>query len=408
MSTLPLSGLKVLDLTRVLAGPLCSQMLGDLGADVIKIERPGAGDESRTYGLPSLPDGEGTSTANSYFFLCANRNKRSVTVNIANPDGQEVIRELAKNCDVMMENYKVGDMKRYGLDYESIHKINPSIVYCSITGYGQNGPYAAHAGYDVVFQAMSGMMSLNGQPDGEPGAGPLRGRLYVIDYMTGQNATLAILAALHHRMSSGGQGQYIDVSLFDTVMASLSHLGQQYLESGEPPVRCGNRAPGNMPEGLYRCEDGDLMLALGNSGQFARACTVLGMKHLGTDPAIVSNWDAVDREALIATFAARFLTNKVQYWVTELNAAGVPCSSVNDIAQAFADPHALARNIRVKVPHPQDDSLTVIRNPLTFSATPVTEYLYPPRLGEHTQEVLSSVLGYDEVKINELKHSGAI
>ncbi|ANW03008.1 CaiB/BaiF CoA transferase family protein [Bradyrhizobium icense] len=400
MSLLPLSGFKVLDLTRVLAGPLCAQMLGDLGADVIKIERPVTGDESRSYGPPTLEDTEGKPTDNTSFFLCANRNKRSVTVNLAAPEGQEIVRALAKESDVMMENYKVGDLRRYGLDYESIRKVNPGIIYCSITGYGQNGPYAARAGYDAVFQAGTGIMSLTGHADAEPGAGPMRIGLGLIDYVTGQNAAIAILAALHHQRASGRQGQHIDICLFDTAMASLSHLGQQYLESGEQPPRYGNGSSGNWPSGVFRCEDGELMLVLGNNGQFARACAVMSLEHPGDEVA--------DPEAVRAAFAARFATNKLAHWLAELGAAGVPSGPVNDLAQAFADPHARARGIQVKVPHPLDPSLTLIRNPLTFSATPVKEYRYPPRLGEHTQEVLSSVLGYDERKIGELRRSGAI
>ncbi|MDA9535773.1 CoA-transferase, partial [Bradyrhizobium sp. CCBAU 21362] len=364
-------------------------------------------DESRSYGPPTLKDSEGSPTDNTYFFLCANRNKRSVTVNLATPAGQEIIRALAKECDVMIENYKVDDLKRFGLNYESIRKINPGIVYCSITGYGQSGPYAARAGYDAVFQAVTGMMSVTGLPDGEPGAGPMKVQLAIVDYMTGQNATVAILAALHYRKSGQGQGQHIDVCLFDSAMASLSHLGQLYLGSGEPPRRCGNRTMGNMPSGVFRCEDGELMLMLGNSGQFARACAVLGL-DLGNDSALIDHWSVVDRDALVAMFAARFATNKVAHWLAELGAVGVPSGPVNDLTQAFADPHARARGIRVNVPHPLDDSLTLIRNPLTFSATPVKEYRYPPRLGEHTQEVLSSMLGYDERKIGELRRSGVI
>ncbi|UWU75836.1 CoA transferase [Bradyrhizobium huanghuaihaiense] len=408
MPSLPLSGFKVLDLTRVLAGPMCAQILGDLGADVIKIERPATGDESRSYGPPCLEDPEGKPTDDSYFFLCANRNKRSVTVNLTTSEGQEIIRALAKVSDVMMENYKVGDLKRFGLDYESIRKINPNIVYCSITGYGQSGPYATRAGYDAVFQATTGMMSLIGHADGEPGAGPMMVPLGIIDYMTGQNAAIAVLAALHHRKAGRRQGQHIDVCLFDSAMASLSHLGQQYLESGKPRPRCGNRVMGNLPSGVYHCDDGELILMLGNNGQFARACAALGLEHLSNDPDTIGKGSDLDGDALRAIFAARLATNKVAHWLAELGAAAVPCGPVNDLAQAFADPHACARGIQVNVPHPLDESLTLIRNPLTFSATPLKEYRYPPRLGEHTQKILSSVLGYDERKIAELRRSGAI
>jgi crotonobetainyl-CoA:carnitine CoA-transferase CaiB-like acyl-CoA transferase len=276
MSALPLSGIKILDLTRVLAGPLSAQMLADLGADVIKIERPGGGDDARAFGPPYLSDPEGKANNNNSFYLCANRNKKSVTVNIAKPEGQQIIRELAKTADVMMENYKVGDLKRYGLDYETIKAINPGIIYCSVTGFGQTGPYAPRAGYDAILQAMGGLMSVTGHIDGEPGEGPMKVGPSIVDYMTGMNTSIGILSALYHRDANNGEGQQIDVCLFDTVIASLSHWLQIYLVNGKMPPRRGTWGNGGMPAGVFRCTDGELMLVVGNDGQFQRTCAVLG------------------------------------------------------------------------------------------------------------------------------------
>ena len=280
---LPLQGIKILDLTRVLAGPLSAQMLGDLGAEVIKIERPGGGDDARAFGPPYLKDPEGKANNNNSFYLCANRNKKSVTVNIASPEGQDIIRELAKSCDVMMENYKVGDLKRYRLDYESIKAINPGIIYCSVTGFGQTGPYAPRAGYDAILQAMGGLMSVTGHIDGEPGEGPMKVGPSIVDYMTGMNTSIGILSALFHRKANGGEGQHVDVCLFDTVIASLSHWLQIYLVNGQTPPRRGTWGNGGMPAGVFRCTDGELMLVVGNDGQFARTCAVLGAPELATD-----------------------------------------------------------------------------------------------------------------------------
>src|SRR5256884_4279968 len=275
MSALPLTGIKILDLTRVLAGPLSAQMLADLGAEVIKVERPGTGDDARAFGPPYLVDPDGRENNNNSFYLCANRNKKSVTVNIAKSEGQAIIRELAKSCDVFMENYKVGDLKRYGLDYEQFRAINPGIIYCSVTGFGQTGPYAPRAGYDAIFQAMAGLMSVTGHMDGEPGAGPMKVGPSIVDYMTGMNASIGILAALYHRKVNGGEGEPVDVFPFATLIASLSHYAQIFLVNGQTPPRRGTWGNGGMPAGAFRCTDGELMLVGGNDGQFARTCRVL-------------------------------------------------------------------------------------------------------------------------------------
>jgi crotonobetainyl-CoA:carnitine CoA-transferase CaiB-like acyl-CoA transferase len=409
MSALPLSGIRILDLTRVLAGPLSAQMLADLGADVIKIERPGTGDDARAFGPPYLKDPDGKANNNNSFYLCANRNKRSVTVNIACTEGQEIIRALAKDCDVFMENYKVGDLKRYGLDYEAIRAINPAIIYCSVTGFGQTGPYAPRAGYDAIFQAMGGLMSVTGHMDDEPGAGPMKVGPSIVDYMTGMNTSIGILAALYHRKANGGSGQHIDVCLLDTVIASLSHWLQIYLVNGQQPPRRGTWGNGGMPAGMFRCTDGELMLVVGNDAQFSRTCAVLGAPDLATDPKFRRNNDRVTNgKEIMAIFAGLFLKNTVGYFLEELEKAGIPCGPVNDFAHVFADPQVRSRGMEVKTGHPFEQHLSLIRNALTFSETPVTEYRYPPLLGEHTAEVLSSKLGYDAAKLDALKQQGVI
>ena len=408
MSALPLSGIKIVDLTRVLAGPLSAQMLGDLGADVIKIERPGTGDDARAFGPPYLNDPEGKANNNNAFYLCANRNKRSVTVNVASAEGQEIIRQLAKDADVFMENYKVGDLKRYGLDYESIKAINPGIIYCSVTGFGQTGPYAPRAGYDAILQAMGGLMSVTGHIDGEPGEGPMKVGPSIVDYMTGMNTSIGILSALYNRDANGGEGQHIDVCLMDTVIASCSHWLQPFLVNGKVPPRRGTWGNGGMPAGVFRATDGELMVVVGNDGQFARTCQVLGAPELATDPKFIKNNDRVKHgKEIMAIYAGLFLKKPMAYWLEELEKAGVPSGPINDFAQVFSDPHVKSRGMEVKVNHPFEPNLSLIRNAVTFSGTPVQEYRYPPRLGEHTAEVLASI-GYDEAKVKGLKERKVI
>ncbi|MDU6672552.1 MAG: CaiB/BaiF CoA-transferase family protein, partial [Bradyrhizobium sp.] len=380
----------------------------DLGAEVIKIERPGTGDDARAFGAPYLKDPDGKANNNNSFYLCANRNKKSVTVNIASSDGQEIIRALAKDCDVFMENYKVGDLKRYGLDYEAIKAVNPDVIYCSVTGFGQTGPYAPRAGYDAIFQAMGGLMSVTGHMDGEPGAGPMKVGPSIVDYMTGMNTSIGILSALYHRDVNGGGGQHVDVCLFDTVIASLSHYAQIFLVNGKSPPRRGTWGNGGMPAGVFRCTDGELMLVVGNDGQFARTCAVLGAPELATDPKFVKNNDrVVNGKEIMAIYAGLFLKNSVAHWLEQLEKAGVPCGPVNDFAHVFADPHVRSRGMEVKVEHPFEPQLSLIRNALTFSGTPITEYRAPPLLGADTQDVLSS-LGYDDAKIAALKQQGVV
>ncbi|HEX9210516.1 MAG TPA: CaiB/BaiF CoA-transferase family protein [Bradyrhizobium sp.] len=409
MSALPLSGIKILDLTRVLAGPLSAQMLGDLGAEVIKIERPGTGDDARAFGPPYLTDPEGKANNNNSFYLCANRNKKSVTVNIAKPEGQAIIRELAKDVDVFMENYKVGDLKRYGLDYETIKAINPRIIYCSVTGFGQTGPYAPRAGYDAILQAMGGLMSVTGHMDGEPGEGPMKVGPSIVDYMTGMNTSIGILSALYNRDANGGVGQHLDVCLFDTVIASLSHWLQIYLVNGKTPPRRGTWGNGGMPAGVFRCTDGELMLVVGNDGQFQRTCAVLGEPELANDKRFIKNNDrVVHGKEIMAIFAGLFLKKPVAHWLEKLEEAGVPSGPINNFEQVFSDPHVQSRGMRVKVEHKFAPDLSLIRNALTFSETPIETYRAPPLLGEHTQEVLGGKLGYDAGKIETLKKQGII
>jgi crotonobetainyl-CoA:carnitine CoA-transferase CaiB-like acyl-CoA transferase len=409
MSALPLSGIKILDLTRVLAGPLSAQMLGDLGAEVIKIERPGTGDDARAFGPPYLTDPEGKANNNNSFYLCANRNKKSVTVNIAKPEGQAIVRELAKDVDVFMENYKVGDLKRYGLDYETIKAINPRIIYCSVTGFGQTGPYAPRAGYDAILQAMGGLMSVTGHIDGEPGEGPMKVGPSIVDYMTGMNSSIGILSALYNRDVNRGVGQHLDVCLFDTVIASLSHWLQIYLVNGKTPPRRGTWGNGGMPAGVFRCTDGELMLVVGNDGQFQRTCGVLGEPELANDKRFLKNNDrVVHGKEIMAIFAGLFLKKPVAYWLDRLEEAGVPSGPINNFEQVFSDPHVQSRGMRVKTEHKFEPELSLIRNALTFSETPIETYRAPPLLGEHTQEVLGGKLGYDAGKIETLKKQGII
>ncbi|MDB5630930.1 MAG: CoA transferase, partial [Tardiphaga sp.] len=339
---------------------------------------------------------------------CANRNKKSVTVNVATGEGQEIIRELSKTADVLLENYKVGDLKRYGLDYEAIRGVNPRIIYCSVTGFGQTGPYATRAGYDAILQAMGGLMSVTGHLDGEPGAGPMKVGPSIVDYMTGLNASIGILAALHHRDIGGGEGQHIDACLFDTVIASLSHWLQIYLLNGKLPPRRGTWGNGGMPAGVFRCTDGELMLVNGNDAQFQRTCTVLGEPNLAEDPRFSKNNDRVaNGKEIMAIFAGLFLKQPVAHWLERLEAVGVPSGPINDFDQVFADPHVQSRGMRVCVDHPFEPALPLVRNALSFSDTPITEYRAPPLLGSHTEEILATI-GYDSERIGALRKRGIV
>jgi crotonobetainyl-CoA:carnitine CoA-transferase CaiB-like acyl-CoA transferase len=401
---LPLENVRVLDLTRVLAGPLAAQMLGDLGADVIKVERPGLGDDARVFGEPYLRDAEGRATRENAFYLSANRNKKSVSINIADPRGAELVRQLAAKADVVMENYKVGDLARYGLDYAAIRALNPRVIYCSITGYGQSGPYAKKPGYDAVFQGQGGLMSVTGLPDHKPGGGPMKVGPSIVDVITGLNVSNAVQAALYHRDAQGGGGQHIDVALLDCVVAALSHYAQIYLTSGEVPARKGTQGNGGMPSSMFPCSDGAIMLTAGNDVQYVRLCEAVGRPDLATHELFhTNNLRVANREALTEAFDAIFRQNTVAHWLERLEAHGIPSGPINDIGQVFADAQIQHRQMAVATPHPLDPNLRVLASPLRFSETPIERYTAPPMLGEHTFEVLGEELGLDLEALQALR-----
>jgi len=394
----PLTGVRVLDLSRVLAGPWCTQTLADLGADVVKVERPpgpttSGGDDTRGWGPPFLKDREGHDTREAAYYLGTNRNKRSITVDIATADGQALIRKLARKSDVFVENYKVGDMARYGLDYVSLQAINPRLVYCSITGFGQTGPYRDRAGYDYAIQGMGGLMSVTGPSRGEiaddaPGGGPQKVGVAVADLFTGMYACTAILAALRHRDLTG-VGQAIDMALLDTQVAMLANLGANYLTTGVAPGRMGNAHQNIVPYQVFEVADGHMILAVGNDTQFAKFCEVAGAPELATDPRYARNAGRVrERATLVPILAALMKKRSRSDWLSALEAAKVPSGPINDLAEVFADPQVLARGMTVRIPHPLTDELTLVASPMKFSATPVQYHRPPPLLGEHTDEVL--------------------
>lgn len=406
---MPLSRIRVLDLSRILAAPFAAQMLADLGADVIKIERPVTGDDARTFGPPFLKDRDGNDTREGSFYLAANRNKRSVTVDISKPEGQAIIRELVKTCDVLLENYKVGTLARYGLDYESLRQVNPRIIYCSVTGFGQTGPYAHKAGYDGVFQAMSGLMSLTGHPDGSPGDGPQKVGPSIADIIAGIHAAYAMIVALYHRDANDGPGQYIDLSMIDTNIAMLSHHAQFYLMSGLMPKRMGTGGNGGVPAQMFQCADRPIMIVVGNDMQFNRFAPLIGRPDLLEDPRFTENKLRVrNRYELVPILAEVFKQKPVAEWIELLDSHDIPCSPVNDLAQMFEDPQIKHRELVKHVDHRLGGDLKILGSPLRFSETPITKYVSPPVMGQHTQEVLTSVLGYDDEKIRCLKASRVI
>jgi len=402
----PLQGLRILDLSRILAGPTCTQLLGDLGADVIKIERPGAGDDTRKWGPPYVQDRQGQDTSESAYYLCANRNKRSVTIDIAHPEGQALIRGLAAHCDVLIENYKVGGLRKYNLAYEQLRETLPRLVYCSISGFGQTGPYAARAGYDFLIQGMGGIMSMTGSPEGEP----MKVGVGIADVMCGMYAATAILAALRHRDSSG-QGQYIDLSLLDSQISWLINGGLNYLTSGQVPTRLGNAHPNIVPYQTFPASDGHFILAVGNDQQFRRFCEYAGHPELADDPRFASNATRVrHREVLVPRLADITVAKPREHWLSGLEKLGVPCGPVNDLQQVFDDPQVQHRQMRVTMPHPLagDGEVALIGNPLKFSETPVSYRKAPPLLGEHTEEVLREILALDDAKMAHLRTSRVI
>jgi len=403
-----LQDIRIIDMSRILAGPWATQMLGDLGAEVIKIERPGTGDDTRMWGPPYLRDAKGDDTGESAFFVAANRNKKSVAVDIATPEGSDIVRQLIKNADIFVENFKVGSLAKYGLDYKSLADINPRLIYCSISGFGQDGPYAHRAGYDFLLQAMGGLMSITGPADEHPLAGPQKVGVGIVDILTGLNATIAILAALHKRKQTG-RGQHVEASLLDSVVASLANQSSQFLLTQQIPCRLGNAHPNIAPYQDFPARDGVFIIAVGNDGQFTRMSEAMGHPEWAQDPRFITNRARVEnRHALIPLISDVTRTSPIDFWIQKLEMNGVPCGPVNDIAQVFDDPHVIARGLRFEMPHQLGGTLPLVANPLRMNDTPPTYQLPPPLLGEHTHSVLSDLLGLDEDQINSLKTKGCI
>ncbi|MGC3895961.1 CaiB/BaiF CoA transferase family protein [Pseudomonas urmiensis] len=403
-----LSHLRVLDLSRVLAGPWSGQILADLGADVIKVERPGAGDDTRSWGPPFLKDAYGENTSEAAYYLSANRNKRSVTIDFTRPEGQRLVRELAAKSDIVIENFKVGGLAAYGLDYRSLKAVNPKLIYCSITGFGQTGPYAKRAGYDFMIQGLGGLMSLTGRPEGEEGAGPVKVGVALTDILTGLYSTVAILAALAHRDQSG-VGQHIDMALLDVQVACLANQAMNYLTTGTAPRRLGNAHPNIVPYQDFPTADGDFILTVGNDGQFRKFAEVAGQPQWADDPRFATNKLRVaNRAELIPLIRQATVFKTTAQWVSELEQAGVPCGPINDLAQMFQDPQVLARGLAVSIAHPLAGSVPQVASPIRLSETPVEYRQAPPLLGEHTEAVLEEVLGLDGQAVQQLRGAGVL
>ena len=399
----PLAGIRVLDMSRVLAGPWVGQLLADLGAEVIKVERPGVGDDTRGWGPPFLKDGDGKDTRESAYFLSTNRGKKSVTLDISKAEGQEIARELADISDILLENYKVGDLKRYGLAYDDLSARNPALIYCSVTGFGQTGPYRERAGYDYMIQAMGGLMSITGERDDAPGGGPQRVGVAIADLMTGMYSSVAILAALHERKASG-RGQYIDMALLDCQVAWLANQNSNYLISGEVPERLGNSHPNVVPYQPFHTRDGDLILACGNDNQFAKFCAAAGIPEVARDPRFIDNAARLaNRDACAAALAPALKEKTTAEWIALLESVGVPCGPINRLDEVYADPQVRARELRIDLPHPLSGTVPLVANPIKYSRTPLKYGIPPPLLGEHTTEVLTDLLGMSTVEIDALR-----
>ena len=404
----PLSNIRVLDLSRVLAGPWAGQNLADLGAEVIKVERPKVGDDSRAFGPPWIKDASGSDTKDSAYFTSANRGKKSVTINVAKPSGQELVRKLAAKCDVLLENYKFGDLARYGLGYADLKAVNPRLIYCSVTGFGQTGPYRERPGYDFMIQGMGGMMSVTGEPDDAPGGGPQRAGVPIADIITGMYATIAICAALAHRAESG-LGQHLDLALLDSQIALLAYQNTNYFATGKPPKRIGNLHPNIVPYQPFRASDGEVILACGNDNLFRKFCTAAGCAGLAEDPRFASNGKRVEnRTELTHLLQAEFIKRSKREWVEVLEVAGVPNGPINDVAQVFEEPQVRARGVKIELPHRVAGKLPMVASPMRFSATPLEYRLPPPLLGEHTEEVLRGLLGKSDAEIARLRAEGVI
>ena len=408
MTPKALGHIRVLDLSRVLAGPWCSQNLADLGADVIKIERPGSGDDTRAWGPPYAKDAAGHDTTEAAYYLSANRGKRSVTVDIAKPEGQALIRELAKHADVVLENYKVGQLKKYGLDYASLKQVKPDLVYCSVTGFGQDGPYAHRAGYDFLIQGMGGLMSVTGERDDLPGGGPQKAGVALTDLMTGMYSTIAILAALTHRDRTG-EGQYIDMALLDVQVAMLANMGSNYLNSGKPPKRWGNAHANIVPYQTFACADGYIIVATGNDGQYQKFVEAGGRADLATHERYATNPLRVqNRDELVPILAEMVKQKPRDWWIEQLEAVGVPCGPINDLHEVFQNPQVQARGMVMEAPHPTAGKVKLVRSPMRLSATPADTDVAPPLLGQHTEQVLKEVLGSSDADIAALRSKGIV
>jgi crotonobetainyl-CoA:carnitine CoA-transferase CaiB-like acyl-CoA transferase len=404
----PLSHIRVLDLSRVLAGPWCGQNLADLGAEVIKIERPGTGDDSRAFGPPWLKDASGKDTGESAYFASANRGKKSLTVNLSKPEGQGLVRELARLSDVLIENYKVGDLARYGLGYDDLSKANQRLIYCSVTGFGQTGPYRERPGYDFMIQGMGGVMSITGERDDLPGGGPQRVGIPIADIMTGMYATIAICAAIAHREKSG-TGQHLDLALLDTQVGILANQGMNYLATGQAPGRIGNAHPNIVPYQPFKTRDGDVILACGNDNLFNRFCEAAGCQHLAKDPRFATNSSRIENRAEItALLAGIFAGRTTREWCAALDAAGVPNGPINNLQQVFEEPQVAARGMKIELDHPAAGKVPLVASPMKFSGTQIEYKNPPPMLGEHTAEVLSNLLNIDDAGIARLRADGVI
>jgi crotonobetainyl-CoA:carnitine CoA-transferase CaiB-like acyl-CoA transferase len=408
----PLSHITVLDLSRVLAGPWCGQNLADMGARVIKVERPASdghpgGDDTRQWGPPWLQDAHGKATSEAAYYLSANRGKRSIALDIASAEGQEVVKKLAAQADIVLENYKVGQLKKYGLDYASLKAINPRIVYCSITGFGQTGPYAPRAGYDYVVQGMGGLMSLTGERDDKPGGGPQKVGVAVADLFTGMYATVAVLGALAHATRTG-EGQHVDLALLDCQVAMTGALSSYYFTSGKVPGRAGNGHVNMVPYQVFEASDGQVIIACGNDGQYAKFCTVGGRPELATDARFASNPKRIaNRDLLIPELEAMVKRHPKMWWMEELEKQGVPAGPINNLKEVYEDPQVQARGMKVEVPHPSAGSVPLLRSPMLFSGTPLATPVAPPLMGEHTDAVLGE-LGYDAGSIAALRRAKVI
>ncbi len=403
-----LSHIRVLDLSRVLAGPWAGQILADLGAEVIKVERPGNGDDTRAWGPPFLKDADGENTSEAAYYLSANRNKQSVTIDFTRPEGQKLVRELAGKSDIVIENFKVGGLAAYGLDYESLKAVNPRLIYCSITGFGQTGPYARRAGYDFMIQGLGGLMSLTGRPEGEEGAGPVKVGVALTDILTGLYSTTAILAALAHR-DQGGSGQHIDMALLDVQVACLANQAMNYLTTGAAPNRLGNAHPNIVPYQDFPTADGDFILTVGNDNQFRKFAEVAGQPQWADDPRFLTNKLRVaNRAQLIPLIRQATVFKTTAQWVGELEVAGVPCGPINNLAQVFTDPQVQARGLAMSLPHALGGNVPSVASPIRLSETPVEYRFAPPLLGEHTSEVLQAVLGLPAEEVCLLREAGVL